>query len=101
MYNRYKNIKRFTNDEEVPYISNPIYPDIPETEDDTYLISTEGDRYDLLAQSFYGDSTYWWIIASANNSAKDNLTLTPGQQIRVPANKDAIIAQYERLNKNR
>ena len=101
MYNRYKNIKRFTNDEEVPYITNPIYPDIPETEDDTYLISTEGDRYDLLAQSFYGDSTYWWIIASANNSTKDNLTLTPGQQIRVPANKDVIIAQYERLNQNR
>lgn len=101
MYNRYQTLRRTVTEEGKPYIVNPIYPDIEETENDFYIISSVGDRYDILARQFYGDVSYWWIIASANNSTKDNLTITPGQQIRIPANKESIIARYEELNRTR
>jgi hypothetical protein len=61
----------------------------------------QGDRYDTLAQTFYSDSTLWWIINRANPSQPSN-SLFPivGSQIRVPSNNrvPAIISQYENLN---
>jgi hypothetical protein len=101
MAQRYQNIKNLINEDDRQYISNPGYPDIPETEDDTYLITSEGDRYDLLARSFYGDVGLWWIIASANNSSGDGLAIQPGIQIRIPANKDEVLATYEEFNRVR
>jgi nucleoid-associated protein YgaU len=100
--NRYLNIVNNKTEEGRRYIQNAIYPDIPESANDIYVIVTVGDRYDTLAQSFYGDTSLWWIIASANPSSKsDSLVPTPGTQIRIPANEDRIISAYERLNKRR
>ena len=101
MSQRYRNIKTLTNEDGRSYITNPVYPDIPETEDDTYLITSEGDRYDLLAQSFYGDVGLWWVIASANNSTRDGLYIQPGVQIRIPANKDQVLTNYIDFNRVR
>ena len=60
------------------------YPDIPISDADRYIISREGDRLDLLAQSFMGDVRAWWIIAEANNIGKGTLQIPPGVQIRIP-----------------
>jgi len=98
MAQRYLNITKILNTQGRRYTSNPIYPFIPPTEDDTYIISTNGDRYDLLANSFYNDPKLWWIIASANNATADNLALEPGIQIRIPANKDKCIALFNTYN---
>ena len=43
------------------------YPSIPLSVDDIYVITTAGDRLDLLADQFYNDTEYWWIIAMANS----------------------------------
>jgi len=51
MANRYRDIKHSTTSDGVEYISNPIYPDIPLSDQDYYVISTGGDRYDTLAQN--------------------------------------------------
>ncbi len=48
------------------YYLNNVYPDIPLTNEDNYVITTLGDRLDLLAFDFYGDTSFWWVIASAN-----------------------------------
>lgn len=101
MATRYKNSEKLFTGDGKRYFRNSIYPDIPYANDDTYIITTVGDRYDLLAQYFYGDSSLWWIIAIANNSKKDGLVTQPGVQIRVPSNPGKIVQEFESLNQNR
>jgi hypothetical protein len=101
MPNRYKNIDIRVSDSGKRYKSNMIYPDIPLSENDTYIITTGSDRYDSLAQQFYGDSSLWWIIASANNYKKDGLIPTPGVQLRIPANGQDIRADFYEFNEKR
>lgn len=75
------------------------YPDIPRSFEDTYVYTTIGDRFDTLAQQFYGDSTLWWIISIANdNLTQNSLTPPPGSQIRIPANPVPIIAEFKLIN---
>jgi hypothetical protein len=101
MANRYRDIARATTEEGVEYTVNPIYPEIPLSEDDFYIITSEGDRYDVLAQQFYSDYTLWWIIASANNTERGSLVTQPGVQLRIPTNKDKILQAYNQFNKKR
>lgn len=77
---------------------NNIYPEIPFSEEDTYVISVLGDRLDLMAFDFYGDVSFWWVIASANALSGDSINLEPGMQVRVPANLPGIINQYRAVN---
>lgn len=80
------------------YYVNTVYPEIPVSSQDNYVISTAGDRMDLLAQDFYGDVTLWWIISSANSLPGDSLYLEPGMQIRIPADLAGILNSYRDLN---
>lgn len=101
MPNRLRNIPIKKTNNGIKYRINTIYPEIPPTEDDIYIITSGGDRYDILALQFYNDSNLWWIIASANNQFQASLNIKPGIQLRIPANKDEVINQFERSNKNR
>ena len=75
------------------------YPQVPLTQEDTYVYASEGDRFDTLAQQYYGDSTMWWIISIANESLKQNSYYLPlGVQIRIPANVAEIMSNYSKLN---
>tara|TARA_E500000318_G_C3567462_1_gene216308 strand:- start:2908 stop:3216 length:309 start_codon:yes stop_codon:yes gene_type:complete len=99
MPNRYKNIRLIKNSSDRRYRTNAIYPEIPQSDEDTYVIVTATDRYDTLAARYYGDSSLWWIIASANTSAqRATLNPTPGQQIRIPYNKQEVINSFNNLN---
>jgi hypothetical protein len=101
MANRYRDIKTVQSQDRGSYRTNAIYPELPPSQDDFYVISTAGDRYDLLAKQFYSDHTLWWIIAAANNSEKASLIPTPGMQLRIPGDKDLAIELYNRVNKTR
>ena len=101
MSNRYRGIKRERTSDQVEYVVNVIYPEIPLSEEDYYVISTGGDRYDTLAQQFYSDDSLWWVIAAANNSERASLTVEPGVQLRIPADKDRILQLYNQVNKTR
>ena len=98
---RYKNIDIVRNEEGVRYYTNPIYPEVPVSDDDIYVITTGVDRYDTLALQFYQDSRLWWIIASANNSKTDSLAVKQGEQLRIPADPSDVITLYNSLNENR
>ena len=78
------------------------YPEIPRGSSDIYVYVTKGDRYDLLAQTYYNDSSLWWIIARANYSVvlPDSLFPNVGDQIRIPAPSRVpfILGEYEILN---
>jgi nucleoid-associated protein YgaU len=99
MQYRYQNIQQTKfNDTGSVYYLNNIYPDISFSDTDNYVIATMGDRLDLLAFDFYGDSTLYWVIASANSISGDSLYPDPGMQLRIPSNIQAILNSYKLIN---
>jgi len=98
---RYTDIQERITDSGRRYRVNPIYPAIPLSENDTYVITVGGDRYDTLAHEFYNDSRLWWIIATANNADRDTINITPGTQLRIPSEITQILESYESFNANR
>lgn len=99
--NRYNKIGIVRTREGTRYTKNVIFPEIAPTANDIYVITTAGDRYDTLALDYYNDSTLWWIIAAANNSNRDSLSVRPGIQMRIPMDKDSVIEEYDKLNADR
>ena len=99
--NRYDTVDKYKTEEGKTYYTNPIYPFIPESEDDIYIIAGVSDRYDVLALEFYNDSSLWWIIASSNNHQRASLNATPGKQLRIPADKALALRLFEEVNKSR
>lgn len=101
MANRYKDIKQVTSGDGITYKVNSIYPEIPLSDKDFYVITSMGDRYDTLALQFYSDVSLWWIIAAANNSQQASLAITPGVQLRIPYDKTVALDLYNQVNKTR
>jgi hypothetical protein len=56
----------------------------PKLATDIYVLTTSSDRLDLLANKYYNDTRWWWIIARANNIGKGTFALEPGMQLRIP-----------------
>jgi len=97
----------------IPFISTPEkperryinvkYPSIPRGSQDIYVYVTQGDRYDILAQTYYNDSTLWWVISRANVdiSSPDSIFPPTGAQIRIPSvdRIGSIISEYEEINR--
>ena len=96
---RYLNINTRRTPEFKPYKETVKYPDIPLSFDDIYAYTDEGDRFDILAQTYYNDSSLWWVISIANPQFNQGSIFPPlGVQIRIPGNVGAIVNQYEQLN---
>ena len=75
------------------------YPDIPLSFNDIYAYTDEGDRFDILAQNFYGDPSLWWVISIAKPQFDQGSMFPPlGVQIRIPTDISAILFQYNKLN---
>ena len=83
------------------YYTTIKYPEIPLSVDDFYVITTIGDRLDNLADQFYEDVNLWWVITSANPDIikRDSFMLEPGIEIRIPADLQTLLENYEELNK--
>jgi hypothetical protein len=100
MSSRYTYSKTLTKkDTKKMYLSSVIYPKIKASDDDMYIISDAGDRLDILALKYYGDQNLWWIIATANNLNEASYSITPGIQLRIPANVSRILNDLEKINK--
>lgn len=80
------------------YLRNVIYPEIGLSDEDIYVIATGGDRYDKLSLQFYNTIDYWWIIAVANTDTLDSLAISPGAQIRIPADPLYWHSVFENIN---
>ena len=106
MSNRYskikelRNINPYTGTLGTLYRDTTYYPPIPDSEDDIWIITDFNDRYDLLANRFYGDITLWWIIPAANPNEINFDSLHPGagKQLRVPTNLNEILINYTKFN---
>jgi len=82
---RYKNNKIKTNEHGKRVYTSTIYPEIVPLEDDLYVILPNSIRLDQLSYQYYGDPTYWWVIAHANH-IKGSLYADEGQKIFIPKN---------------
>ena len=60
-----------------------FYKSVPESSEDVYVMTQVGDRFDLLANQYYGDPHLWWYIAKANNMKFNNIEV--GTTVRIPA----------------
>jgi len=63
-----------------------IYPNIPLTDSDVYVMTETGDRLDTLAFEYYEDASLWWVIAAANNIHDAPMGLKDGTILRIPLN---------------
>lgn len=97
--NRYNPIPRTKSPDGKRIYKTVRYPSIPREFSDIYVYTTIGDRFDTLAEQYYGDSSLWWVISCANGSLIQN-SLTPlvGTQLRIPQNPSPSIAEYEEIN---
>ena len=100
-------MSRYTRAEILPtpsgknYQGTTKYPDIPLSFNDIYVYTDEGDRFDILAQQYYNDSSLWWLISAANPQLTQMSMYPPlGIQIRIPMNVGNAISLYNRINES-
>ena len=95
---RYNNaiIKRDKNG--VRYYKPTIVPNIPIKDSDIFVFPVYGDRFDIMAQKFYNDSSLWWIIAKANELSKGQISADPLKKLRIPTEIDDILESVELSN---
>ncbi len=64
----------------------------------TDYVYKRGDRLDHLAARFFGDDSYWWIIALVNgiNYPFASGGLTPGRTLRIPSNVRDVLDKVVR-----
>ena len=81
------------------YYKGKIYPDIPYSDTDEYVITTIGDRLDSIAYSYYNDAELWWVISVANNNITNgSMFPIPGTQLRVPTNINSVLNLFDQVN---
>jgi phage tail protein X len=77
------------------YYDSLIDPVIEKSVDDIYVVTSVGERLDLLAWKYYQDPELWWIISAANPELrKDSLYLEPGIQVRVPRDYQVVLQLF-------
>jgi hypothetical protein len=81
------------------YYKGKIYPDIPYSDTDEYIITTIGDRLDSISYSYYNDAELWWVISVANNNITNgSMFPIPGTQLRVPTNINSVLNLFDQVN---
>jgi phage tail protein X len=105
--NRYQKIPKTKIDGKLVYVTSR-YPEVPLSNNDIYVYTTQGDRFDVLAQQYYGDSSLWWVISTANtgnagyntlaNFPQNSLIIPEGIQIRIPANYALVVQNFNIVN---
>ena len=76
-----------------------ILPRIGLNKNDKHVQVGIHDRLDLLAQKYYNNKSYWWVIAAANNLGKGTMYFNEGTIIRIPANPSKIVQSIRNSGK--
>ena len=98
MADRYKNKKVKINERGKQYYKSLISTNIPVQNSDLRIVARAGDRLDILANKYYKNPSYWWIIAEANKLRDGGFALDPSVEIRVPGNIQPILQEFRRIN---
>ena len=99
---RYDNKTILKTSDGKPYYKGKVYPSIPLSESDIYVITTIGDRLDYMAYTYYRDSELYWIRSVANNNVtKGSLFPIPGTQMRIPTDLNSVLNLFNQSNQSR
>ena len=97
--NRYADIPQIKSPTGKLMYATSKYPEVPLSENDTYVYTSIGDRYDILANQYYNDSSLWWVIVIANPDIDlSTLVIPNGSQIRIPSDIASIIYRFNTIN---
>jgi len=55
-------------------------------------------RLDVIAGQYYGDSSFWWVIAAASGIGW-SLQLPPGTFLRIPTNLEQVFVLLWKITK--
>jgi nucleoid-associated protein YgaU len=80
-----KNIRQY----ETPYIYNPTADDRARLKTTSHLWKY-GDRFYQLADQYYKDVRYWWVIALYNGYMTEG-DIKPGDVIAIPLNLEEAL----------
>ena len=80
--------------------STTILPVIPKSNSDIYILITNSERLDKLANEFYDDVSLWWVIAAANGLGKGTYVIPSNTNVRIPS-KDAVTDILIEINEER
>ena len=95
---RYNNAQIKKDRDGKRYYRPTIVPNIPIKDSDIFVFPVYGERFDNIAQKYYGDSNLWWIIAKANEIGKGKIGLDPEKKLRIPTEIGDIIELVENNN---
>ena len=98
MSSRYITIPTIKSKEGKTIYSQVYYPNIGDREDDIYIITSYTDRLDLIAYDFWGDETYWWVVAMVNNLECDSMYPPIGMQLKIPRDIVSLINTFNKEN---
>lgn len=96
-FDMFKQISERRNMEAIEFSSNLRFNPIPESVKS--LLSyyehewKRGDKFYKLADLYYGDVDYWWVIPLFNNKPTE-FHFKAGDKILVPVEIDFLIEQY-------
>ena len=94
MANRYNKSKVFRDENGKQYLNRIEYPVIPIQDSDITILGVLGQRFDNLANQYYGNPKLWWIIARANNENKGSMYTKPGKEYTIPQEITSIIQKF-------
>ena len=80
------------------YYKPTVVPNVPIKDSDIFVYPVYGDRFDIIAQRYYNDSTLWWIIAKANELSKGQISPDPLKKLRIPIEIDDILESVQKSN---
>lgn len=88
-YLRGKRKLKITNHYATPILKNPTVEERARIASDSH-IWVLGDRYYKLADKYYGDSSFWWVIAWYN-AVPVEADLSLGDMIEIPISLNAVL----------
>ena len=88
---RYNNTTILKDKDGKRYYKPILVEEIPLRDSDIYINPFPGDRFDMLAQRYYGDSNLWWIIAKANDMSDGKIGVDAEKKLRIPQEIDSIL----------
>jgi hypothetical protein len=87
---RYSITQKIKTNENTTRLSTMIIPVPDFSSQDIYIQTSSPERLDKLAQTFYGDSTKWWIIANANALGKGTIMVPKNKTLRIPPDDNML-----------
>ena len=87
--NRYSTTLIIQTESEKRRYASTIFSPVPASVNDRIIRITSAERLDKLALDFYGDATWWPVIASTNQIKRGTLVIPANTRLLIPSAESA------------